>query len=544
MIGRAAAMLGAAWLLCAAAPCGTVVIPNGIGLGPPSAPTGLNPVLVSGDTDSLQVALLLYRPLVWIGQDVGFDHDRSLAEQVQALDGNTRFRVTLKPWRWSDGVAISADDVKFGFDAIAALGTGYASFGQGGVPDQVAAVLPAGPRTVDFVLKRPVNPDWFTLNGLSLIYPLPLHAWGRIDTAAWQARQLDASFFRVTDGPFRLTELWPDRYAAFAPNPLYGGHAASLQRLVVVFPEADAALHEVQAGETDMARVPYAVWPRLQGRAGFRFMVLPEPYGYAMLALNLRGGGAPFLRDARVRRALAQAVDQGTMIRQVFAGRGTENHMPAPTEPATWRRAAAGEGEIRFDRAAAAAALDQAGWTLGPDGVRHRGGATLSFTTIVNNADSDPTQMVLSVQDNLRAVGVRMVLRIMPFTEMIALLSGDGGDWDAAIVNVTTPSMPDGVGNFTTGQGDNWGGNFGRYSDATMDRLINDSVTKPGHDALFDYQDYAAAQQPGIFLPQGKQLLMVSDRLRGVEEFVNAVGFWSPEYLAVDDAACHGTAGR
>jgi len=71
-----------------------------------------------------------------------------------------------------------------------------------------------------------------------------------------------------------------------------------------------------------------------------------------------------------------------------------------------------------------------------------------------------------------------------------------------------------------------------------MDALIGRSTTEPGRQALYDYQDYAEAQQPALFLPQGNQLVLVANRLHGVEDFTNAAGFWSPEYLSVDDPAC------
>lgn len=535
-MGRAVALLGAALLACAAAPCGSVVIPNGIGLGAPAAPGGLNPLLAA-DGQTLQVILLLYRPLVWIGQDIGFDRDRSLAASVEGHDAGARFRVTLKPWQWSDGVPVTADDVLFGWGLIQALGADfYPFYGQGGIPDRVQDVRAAGPSAVDFVMKAPTNQEWFTLNGLSLIYALPRHAWGKIGTAELRHRQFDASLYQVTDGPFRLAELRPDRYIAFAPNPLYGGHVPSLRRLVVIFPEPEAGLNLVRSGEADMARVSYPIWSHLQGMRGFRFVALPEPYGYASLALNFQSMQAPFLRDARVRRALAYAADQPGMIKSVFGGLGTENYMPAPTVAAWRRRAAAGDvaEAIHFDPAKARAELDSDGWVPGADGVRRKQAERLAFTAIVNDADSEPTRTLQILQQNFRAVGVAMSLRIMPFAQMTALTFGGGRDWDAAIMDVTQAGLPDGLTYFDTGGAANWG----RYSDPEMDRRVRDIVARPGHDALFDFQAYAESQQPAIFLPQGKQLMMIADRVGGVEDFVNEVGFWSPEYLSVDDPSC------
>jgi ABC-type transport system substrate-binding protein len=234
-----------ATLLAAAAPCGTAIIPNGIGLGDPVPPTGLNPLLASGDQNKLQYAILLYRPLVWVGKNIEFDPERSLAASIESMDGNTRFRVTLKPWRWSDGTLITPDDVKFGWERILLLNQPghayYSAAGQGGIPDRVRGVLPDGANAVVITLKAAANPDWFILNGLSLIYPLPRHAWGDISADDMKLRELDASLYKVTDGPFRLVDLQPRRQVIYASNPLYGGHPAALQKLLVVSPDTGAA---------------------------------------------------------------------------------------------------------------------------------------------------------------------------------------------------------------------------------------------------------------------------------------------------------------
>jgi peptide/nickel transport system substrate-binding protein len=484
----------------------------------------------------LQETLLLYRPLVWIGRTIDFDQDRSLAAAVHAADGNTRFHITLKPWFWSDGVPLTSDDVLFGWQRILALGAIYPFAGQGGIPDNVAAVQPTGPLSLDIELKSPVNPEWFTLNALSLLYALPRHAWGNPNAdEMWNTRN-NPAYFRVVDGPFRLAELQPDRYVAFEPNPMYGGHRAALRRLVIVFLEGANALHELQAGEIDMARVPSNLWQRVAHTPGLHEITLPEPFGYWSLIFNQRGP-ATFLRDARIRRALAAAVNQQDIIRLAYAGHGTENHAPAPSAPAIWRSPGPADPamRVRYDPAAAAAALDQAGWRIGPDGIRQKHGERLTFT-LVTDADPDHPEMqaLLVVQANLRAAGVDMRISAVSPARKLDLMFGGGTDWDAISVPVTTNPLPDGLGTWNTGGANN----FGAFSDARMDALITRSITEPGRQALFDYRDYAELQQPALFLPQVNQLVLVSNRLHGVEEFANAVGFWSPEYLSVDDPAC------
>ena len=104
-----------------ALPCGTLVIPSAIGQGAPDAVTSLNP-LIGPSTYNQQSALLLYRPLIWVGQDGEPDPARSLAQSVTADAGNTRFTLTLKPWRWSDDTPVTSDDVLYAWSLITELG--------------------------------------------------------------------------------------------------------------------------------------------------------------------------------------------------------------------------------------------------------------------------------------------------------------------------------------------------------------------------------------------------------------------------------------
>ena len=269
-----------ALLLCGgAAPCGTAVIPNLIGQSPPTPVTSLNP-LVGNSVANLQNALLLFRPLVWIGQDDRMDAQRSLAESITSLDGNKRLRIVLKPWRWSDGTAITSDDVLFTWERILKLGELFAFSHQGGIPERVDVVRVVDARTVDFYLRAPTNPEWMILNGLANFGPLPRHAWGDLGRDDMWARQTDAALVQVVDGPFRLAEFHLDRYAVFTPNPLYGGAPAHLARLVVDFMEGGHPLAALRAGEIDMTHVPLALWEKAKTLPGFHAMTLPEPFGY------------------------------------------------------------------------------------------------------------------------------------------------------------------------------------------------------------------------------------------------------------------------
>ena len=547
MPNKGAAVSTAALFFCAAftasaaaPPCGTAVIPNGIGQDNPGPVTSLNPLL--GPTvPNLQAAILLYRPLVWLSPEDRMDPDASLVASITPMDGNTRLRLRLKPWRWSDGTPITSDDVRFGWERILALGDIWDYAGSGGLPERIRALETPAPDTVDLLLSTPTNPDWFTLNALPSLTPLPRHAWGEIGRDAMWRRQTDPTLFRVVDGPFLLEDFAPNRQISLIPNPLYGGPPARLARLVLDFGAGGSPLRALQSGRIDMAHIPYALLDRLRATPGFTPIRLPEPFGYEAITYNLRNPSAAFLADAHVRRALTDATPQTDIIRIVYKGLATPNYVPVPAEAAALRSQAtrAGTLPVREDAALARQELDAAGWHPGPDGIRVKDSKRLSLT-VMGNADGTTAAQVLQlIQPAWRAVGVEMRIETAPFDRLLALMSGPPDGWQAILQGITSGGLPSGSTEFATGGANNAGG----YADATMDALIHRAETAPGVDALYAYQDYAAAQQAWTILPQGGFGLLVANRLGGADRFANPQGYWRPEMLFVKDGSCDAVAG-
>jgi peptide/nickel transport system substrate-binding protein len=523
----------------AAIPCGTAVIPTGIGQTDPTPVTSIDPLL-GNSAANLQATLLMFRPLTWIAPDDTQDFSRSLAEDVTPLDGATRMRVRLKPWHWSDGAPVTADDVRFTWERIEKLGGEFGYSGMGGIPDRIADVRAVDPRTVDFLLTRKTNAEWFTLNTLSVMFPLPRHAWGDIGADELWRRQTDPTLTRVVDGPFQLETLRLDRFASFTPNPRYDGPPAHLARLVLDFLEGGSPLRSLQAGALDMAQVPTALWDKLQSAPGFHALKLPEPFGFLSMVFNFHNDSVAFLRDARVRRALTMATDQARIVRLVFHGFSHENRVPVPVVPPTWLSPAAraGSPSVRYDPAAARTELDAAGYVPGPDGVRAKNGVRLEFTVTASGETPERTLELQSLQQDLRAVGIVLHIMLVSFNQLNATMPGPAAAWQAISIGQTLLGMPDGSGNF-----DSNGTAAGGYADLEMDRLIAASVDQPGRDGLYAYEDYAAAQQPVNILPQSGFALLAADRLGGVQRFVNPLGFWAPEELWVRDGACAGAEG-
>ncbi len=527
--------------LCAAAPaapayaappqdCGTIVVPTGVGVGNGADITSMNPLLVSSLYNQ-QAANLLYQGLIWLNAGTGkIDWSRSIASSITTPDNGISYDVSLRPWRWSDGVPVTTADVAYTFKLIKEFGTTYAAYGAGGMPGIVKALDIVSPTQFHVELTHRVNPTWFIYNGLSQFTPLPEHSWGKYTVDQIFQGQSSPAFFSVVDGPLKAARLDIGLDLVLVPNPDYAGPKLHFQRLIFKFLDSDgAALQGVEAGDLDMANAPQPLWRAVQHLPGLKLTTLPPVAAYGEIALNFRNPAVSFFRDVRVREAMADAIDQATMIRLVDHGQGVEIYGPVVPEPPTFLspEMKAGHYPVGYDPAKARALLRAAGYSLGADGIMRKDSRELSFVYLMVSGDAANQQVAELTQADLLKIGIRMKVREIEFNQLVAMLVNPKADWQAAGLGETTGVYPSGEEVFATGAGQNAGG----YSDAEMDRLITASTEAPGLSGLYAYENYASAQQPVIFQAAGLPSVLSRETIHGVRNFVDPSGNYYPDQL-------------
>lgn len=509
-------------------PCGTVVVPPGLGIGSPAAVTGLNPYIGSSSYSQM-IGQVLYRPLLTIGPDHKIDPALSIADRIDVIGGGTGFHITLKHWAWSDGEPVTADDVLYCLEILRALGDTWVNVGLAGIPKIITDLHVNGPYEFTITLASKVNPEGFILNGLGLLAPLPRHAWGKATTDEMWQRQTDPAFFNVVDGPYRLGRYDLGRYLTLDANPAYSGPPPHVAHVVVNFLEGTNGLRALQSGEADAANLEFAVWDAAVKLPGFHLVRLPPPASFVYIEFNFRNPATSGFGDVRVRQAVADAINQKLIIDLVFRGNGSEGRGMLPLQPAGMLSPAARAGRFPtgYDPQRAAALLDDAGWLAGPDGIRQKDGRRLGFTLLTSVSAQQHVEVLQVVQQNLAAVGIDMRISEITFGQIVAAITGDPLGWEAITLNWTLNPYIEGQTMFGTGGVNN---NMG-YSDAETDRLAAAVNTEPGDAASFALQDHIAEQQPVIFLPEPSYVVLVRDGLEGVEQFVNPMNSWQPEYL-------------
>jgi peptide/nickel transport system substrate-binding protein len=489
--------------------------------------SGFNPEFASSLYQQ-QAASLMFQQLVWVNRYYKIDWPRSLASAITSPDQGTTYDVTLRTWHWSDGVPVTSADIAYTLTLIRQLGLYYTGYGGGGMPDIIKTFKVIDPTHFEIILTHQVNPTWFIYNGLQLLAPVPAHQWSHYTPDQIYQEQSDPAFFQVIDGVARVQRVDFGRDIIFLPNPAYEGPKPHFSRLVFKFWHNDGAqVQGIEAGELDLANLPEQLWGSRDSLDGV-YLYNFTGVSIGAILLNYHNPEVAFFRDVRVRQAMQDALDQRAMINLLYHGAGDVDYGPIPINPPAFLSPAmrAGKYPVGFNVARARALLAASGFTPGRDGIMQKGGKRLSFTIFyVHDSDEAMIEVIESME---RKAGIEVKTRVLSGDDEDAIITNPtSAAWQAVALGFPTNTFPSGEGLLETGAYENFGG----YSDKTMDRLINDSVTKPGLDALFAYEDYATAQQPMIFLPGEDQTWLISNRLRGVSDFENIFYQLAPDQL-------------
>ena len=169
---------------------------------------------------------------------------------------------------------------------------------------------------------------------------------------------------------------------------------------VVVAKEDSVRVGGLKAGQADIARQIEAPEEKHLAKAGINIHAAPTSGVNNGLAFRFRH---PLLQDIRVRQAIIAGVDREKILRTLFSD-------SYPLATSTLARTAQGyeeqKGAYEFNPDKARTLLDEAGWTVGRDGIRTKDGKRLRL--VVNDAPQQPRtrEVVTMLQQQLRAVGI------------------------------------------------------------------------------------------------------------------------------------------
>jgi peptide/nickel transport system substrate-binding protein len=406
-----------------------------------NAPTNLDPG-VGLDEASQKLHQLLYHSLLKIDANLKVVPD--LAVRFETTDRATYIAEIPSGVRFHDGREMTSADVAFTFRRF--LDPAFTSARKGAYAALKEVEIVDG-RTVAFHLKAPSAS--FPVNLIMGIVP--------VGTGPAAARA------PVGSGPYALSEFVPDDHVTLRPfRDAYGGPAANGGLLFKVVPDETMRGLELRNGSVDLVvndLSPDLVHSLQQDKA---LAVTTGPgTDYAYIGFNLRD---PLLRDARVRKAIALAVDTQAIIAHLRRGLARPASGIVPSMSWAFNEQVA---PYPHDVEQARRLLDEAGW-LDPDGAGPRQRFVLTLKT--STAEAYRLQAAV-IQRDLAEAGIGLDVRSYEFATLMSdVVRGNVQLYTLQYVGVTDPDMLRRA--FHSSQVPPVGFNRGHYANPEVDELI------------------------------------------------------------------------
>lgn len=341
------------------------------------------------------VVAQIYETLVILGQGMQI-HPGLATHWSQSADA-TSVRFTLREGvTFHNGEPLDANVVKAHFDRM-----------KGDVSGSQTALIATNyvdtevidDNTVELLFSKPV-PD--------ILIDLAAPGAAITHAASVEALGDDAGRQPIGTGPFMFEEWVEGSHISLVRNPdwtwgafsFYGTTGpARAERVIFRFiPDDQARTAALSTGEIHfLDLVPFqniAPLEELDGITveGFSLPGLPQ--------VNYINPSISPTSDIRVRQAILHAVDQDAIVQAVFFGRAPRAYGPLSSDFSEYDPIV--ETYYPYDPERSAELLDDAGWTLGEDGIRSRGGETL-IARIIENRSWNPWVTLLQAQ--LREIG-------------------------------------------------------------------------------------------------------------------------------------------
>jgi peptide/nickel transport system substrate-binding protein len=427
------------------------------------------------------------------------------AESFQIAPDNVTYTFKLKSnLFWSDGRPITALDYLFTWEKMMdpkveyPYRNLYRDFEGLSAPDE---------RTLVFKLKEPYCP---AIDRMIIPGPIPRHVFENLDINDNPFNQKPT----VGSGPWLLKEWVKDSHAVFEANDRFYLGRPNLDRMVIrIVKDQTVAYSMLKTGEIDEATIQAQDWNEAKSLKNIQtFAYYPASASWVYIGYNIR---SEFLRDTRVRQALAHALDRQKMIDAIRLGHARP--MNSIYAPGSWAYTD-NVTKYNFDVRKANELLDAAGWRRPPNdpsGTRVKDGKPFKIRIFYNAGNKDREQIATIAQQQFKAIGVEAEVIAEEWNAYLNRVNRTR-DMELYVLGWSAGIDPDGSANIWTTNG---GQNATGFSNPRVDELFPQAAKVPGcrqADRARIYQEIQkiiSDDPPYIFLWENEILSGLAERI-------------------------------
>lgn len=438
----------------------------------------------------------------------------ALAERWEISDDHLSYTFHLrKDVVFSDGVPLTARDVKFTFDKVVDPTTDAPNLRNYYIDIRECEVLDE--YSLRFVCDKPYYRHLIMLGGLNII---PEHIYGEGDFNRHPNNRKP-----VGSGMYTLEEWETGQRLSLQRNEKYWGTPLKgrpwFDRIeYAIIPDDNTAFQVLTKGDLDFMSIPAELFMRRANTARFqehfnRFAYVRPAYNY--LGWNLR---KPLFKDKETRQALAMLLDRELIRDEIYYGQAeviAGNFMPGSAE---WNE------EISpwpFDPEQAQTLLAEAGWTHNQStGFLERDGVPFRFDAATTNQNPVAEKVLTLYKEELARVGIDLTIRLMEWASLLERV--DKREFDVILMGWSMPPDPDPYQVWHSSQADA-GSNYVGFIHPETDEIVENarlSFDKDERIRLYRrFQEIIHEEQPYLFLLTPKVLAAADKRLQGIQVY-------------------------
>jgi peptide/nickel transport system substrate-binding protein len=412
----------------------------------------------------------VYEPLVFVNTLQNAKESPWLATKWTWSNGNKDITFTIRNGvKWTDGKPLTAADVVYTFNLLKQ----HKALDVNSVWSVLSSVTQKGSNQVVMAFKAPAVTYFYYIADQTAI--VPQHIWS---TVSDPVKYTDSH--PVGTGAYTMSNCTPQNIT-YKANPHYWQPGKPKVATVnyPAFTSNDTANTYLANGQAQWGSqfIPSIQKFYLSKSPNYHYWF--PPVANVTMFINLKN---PILRDVKVRQAMAYAIDRhkASLIGEYgYEPASNQTGIVTPTF-SSWLdapQAASFGNNYAYNPSKAISILQSDGYKKGSDGIMAKGGQKLEFTITNNGGFSDWVAAVNVIQQNLKAVGIKVTPRNLAApAHQSAIYNGKFDLGYYANTGGPTPYYELRQWLFSGNSapiGQPAGSNFERYSNPSTDALIN-----------------------------------------------------------------------